>query len=69
MDITQRLAEISPETIDSIERGILRDAGWSETCDNPGTLWLWEKEIGGRVYRVSQQTAIRLESAIQEEPV
>ena len=32
----------------------LRLAGWRHTSQTPCSIWMWQKEIDGRLYSVSQ---------------
>lgn len=43
----------------------LRASGWTMTCANPVSMWLWQKEIGGIVYAVVEPIAIRMECEIR----
>jgi hypothetical protein len=45
-----------------IESAALRRAGWTCTSSTPTSTWMWQKEIDGKVYMVSQKSA----AAIQE---
>ncbi len=40
----------------------LRERGWSQTCELPGSLWLWGRVIAGREVRVGKSTALALEA-------
>jgi hypothetical protein len=40
----------------------LRRAGWKYTSQTPRSVWMWQKEIDGKLYSVSQGDA----AAIQE---
>ena len=43
----------------------LQKRGWEEKCNNPASLWLWEKKINEIEYRgVDLETAIRFEQNI-----
>lgn len=35
----------------------LRRAGWKYTSQTPGSVWMWEKEIDGTTYRLTQENA------------
>ena len=45
-----------------VEMNALRKAGWNYTSQTPCHVWMWQKEIGGKFYSVSQGDA----AAIQE---
>lgn len=50
------------ECLRNQKRHILRMQGWKESCDHPGSLWLWEKTLDdGRVICVTESTAFELE--------
>lgn len=46
-------------------RVYLREHGWEESCDHPGNLWLWHKEIESKSYCVDFKTAIWLQEALE----
>lgn len=55
-----------------LKREYLREAGWSETCDTPGSYWLWSGTLpDGRAVLCDKATAVALQAAIdppEEEP-
>jgi len=61
--ITKRLEDrIEEETI-----RVLRSSGWRETCQTPGSYWLWEKKLpDGRTVLVSRQMAVSIETALAD---
>lgn len=44
----------------------LRRTGWEYTCSTPGSYWMWEKELDGRVLLVGEPTAFRIQGVIEE---
>jgi hypothetical protein len=46
---------------DDIVSKALRDSGWKHTSSTPGSRWMWQKEIDGRVYSVGRDEAERLQ--------
>jgi hypothetical protein len=50
------------EQLDFKVEAYLREKGWKHTSDTPGSYWMWEREIGGRVYLVERATALRIQS-------
>lgn len=44
----------------TVERA-LRAAGWEYTCNTPGSVWMWQKEIDGATYRMSRENAARIQ--------
>ena len=44
----------------------LRKTGWNHRCDNPGSYWLWEKDIGeGRVILTDTKTAMSIQESLE----
>lgn len=39
----------------------LRDNGWKHTCDTPGSVWLWQKLIDGRLFAVHRDAATQMQ--------
>lgn len=39
----------------------LRKAGWLHTSSTPGSRWMWQKQIGGQIYSVSEAEAARIQ--------
>lgn len=56
------------EQLDFKRQELLRKTGWKLTCDVPGSLWLWEKAVRGRVLMVNQSSALAIETWLQEFP-
>lgn len=50
-----------PEELRFKEAAFLREQGWKETCDTPGSLWLWETQYKGRTILVPQDIAMDME--------
>ena len=57
----------SSDRYDAIVALFLRGQGWTESCDHPGCLWLWVREIEGKTYRCDRDTALSLEAALQHQ--
>ena len=50
------------EEVETQVNEMLRANGWSATCANPGSLWLWQKTLkDGRVMLVDKDTALMFE--------
>lgn len=62
MDLLELSAEVAriEEQIEMMKHDLLRKNGWTYTCDTPGALWLWTKEIAGKHYAVDQVTALHI---------
>lgn len=59
-DARSKMEDIEIET-----RRFLASCGWKYTCNVPGSLWLYEKELpDGRVALVDHSTALHIEAAI-----
>lgn len=44
----------------------LRSRGWKLTCDVPGALWLWEKQLeDGRIVLVGQSSAMHMQQTLE----
>ena len=52
------------ERLEYREADWLRRKGWKSTSATPGCLWMWEKEIDGRVILLSQATAAYMQAEI-----
>jgi hypothetical protein len=48
------------EAEDIVSRA-LRSAGWRHTSQTPGSVWMWQIEIGGVTYSVSTDDAARMQ--------
>lgn len=46
---------------DDLVSKALRKAGWEHTSQTVRSVWMWQKEIGGRLYSVSQNRAADIE--------
>lgn len=50
------------EQLDFMADDMLRKKGWKQTCDVPGSLWLWERKLSdGRVALVNKVSAIAMQ--------
>lgn len=44
------------------QRSYLRRRGWEYRCDNPASMWLWQKALpDGRTVCVAQDTALTMQ--------
>jgi len=60
-------ATAAREEIEYLERQFLTKCGFKYTCGNPGSLWLYERQLpDGRTVLVDAGTALRIASAIAE---
>lgn len=51
---------LEQEAHDVVTRALCR-AGWSHTSSTPGSVWMWQKEIDGKVYSVDQDRAAEIQ--------
>ena len=59
-DARSKIEDIEIET-----RRFLESCGWRYTCDVPGSLWLYVKELpDGRTAMVNHNTALHIEASI-----
>jgi len=42
----------------------LRSKGWKQTSQTIGSYWMWEREIGGRVYLVGTESACQIQDSM-----
>ena len=53
--------EADEQQIVSNRRALLQRNGWTETCQTPGSYWMWQKAMSdGRVLLVNEATAMRI---------
>lgn len=45
----------------------LRQAGWKHTSQTPCSVWMWQKEIGGKTYSVSRDDAASIQERSDRE--
>lgn len=45
----------------------LRLRGWQFTCQTVGSLWLWQKEINGKIYLMSENHAYSLQKELDDQ--
>lgn len=48
-------------TLESIRNRFLIKAGWIHTCQTPSAVWMWLKEIDGKLILTDTNTAIRMQ--------
>ena len=54
-------ADVLSQRAASIVEKALRAAGWKHTSQTPCSIWMWQKEIDGRLYCVSQSDAAMIQ--------
>lgn len=55
------------DEIETKRYDFLKARGWKHTCDWPGSIWLWSKEIKGQVVESDEKTAMHFERTIDEQ--
>ena len=40
-----RMISDSQEDLESLKKSYLRDHGWEETCNVPGSFWMWRRDF------------------------
>lgn len=45
-------ADVLRQESERVVEKALRASGWKHTCKTPGSVWMWEKELDGVVYRM-----------------
>ena len=55
------------ERLNDRKDAYLRDRGWRQTSDNPGSYWLWSREFNGRTYMVERDFAVTLQDRIDRD--
>jgi len=61
----RQIAEAQSHTED-LEDRYLRERGWEQTCDTPGSLWVWSKTlVDGRVILTSKTQALAFANALE----
>lgn len=46
--------------LNTAQNSFLRQRGWVMTCANPGSLWLWEKDINGKMFVCNRDVAVHI---------
>lgn len=60
---TYNALERQREELKWAEEAYLRQHGWKNTCDTPGSYWLFEKALpDGRIVLVSRDLAVSMQS-------
>lgn len=54
--------QILERRLEDFTRQWMRDSGWKTTSQTPGSYWMWEKEVEGRLYLVDMETARRIQT-------
>lgn len=44
----------------------LRSKGWRHTSHTPAHLWLWERNINGRMILVERDTAVKMQAYLDK---
>lgn len=57
---------LEQEMEDVVSQG-LRVAGWSHTSSTPCSVWMWQKEIDGKLYSVSRTDASHIQERADRE--
>ena len=52
--------------LESVNRSYLQVRGWRCTCE-VGALWLWKREIGGKIAYLSESSALQYERMHSDE--
>lgn len=63
--------EEAEEAVETIRDQYLRERGWSFVSDTTGSLWVWEKHLDGKTYRMNADSAAYIQSFVdywQEPP-
>jgi len=43
--------------------------GWEQSCKNPLSIWMWEKDIEGKHFTLNESTAVQMQNALDEQDV
>jgi hypothetical protein len=62
----ERNLENEKEQLDWKMDAHLRKKGWESTSSTPGCLWLWRKEISGKIYLVNKASAVHMQAWLDE---
>jgi hypothetical protein len=66
--VTLRQIAEAETTREDFEEAYLRERGWRQTCETPGSLWVWTKTLpDGRVVLVGRTQAIAFAAAFERE--
>jgi hypothetical protein len=64
--VTLREIAEAEEKREDLEETYLRERGWQQTCETPGSLWVWTKTLpDGRVVLVGRTQALAFASALE----
>jgi hypothetical protein len=68
--VTLRDIAEADERREALEEAYLRERGWKQTCETPGSIWAWTKVLpDGRVVLVGRTQALAFASAIERAEV
>jgi len=63
----REIAEAEAQRED-LEEAYLRERGWSQTSDTPGSIWVWTKALpDGRVVLVGRRQALAFAGALDRD--
>lgn len=51
--------------VEHLKDRYLQERGWKHTCDCPGSIWLWVKEIDGTRWSGNTDTAFYIEESLE----
>jgi hypothetical protein len=64
MRVTTNKISEAEDALERAKESFLRQRGWSYTCDNASSTWLWQKALpDGRVILVCCDTAVNLQAS------
>ena len=64
--MTLREIAEAKEKREELEEAYLRERGWKQTCETPGSLWVWTKKLPDcRVVLVGRTQALALAAALE----
>ena len=68
MPVTLREIAEAQERQEALEEASLVERGWKQTCETPGSLWVWTKQLSdGRIILTSRLQALAFATAIERE--
>lgn len=62
--INTRKIDDMQDDLNSAKQRFLRQQGWEEICNLPGSVWYWTKDIKGKTYALGLDDAYAIESNI-----
>jgi hypothetical protein len=68
MPVTLREIAEAQERREALEEAYLVERGWKQTCETPGSLWAWTKQLSdGRIVLTTRLQALAFATAIERE--